>query len=536
MATELSDSAVMGTSEQALGPQRERRRLEQEASPFFSQPLRSLLVIAGCDGYFKRLSAGWTALLGFTEEELMAKPYLEFVDPQDHAATLACAVGIGAGQRAFAFENRYRTKNGECVWLSWNAILSDSGLMYAIAQDVTEKKQAAEQLRLSEENMLLLVESLHDHAIYFIDLEGRIMSWNTGVQRMTGYTSEEVVGKSLTIMYPPGGMDQAALDHLLATAAQTGHVQDNGWRSRKDGSCFQVDGYINALRTPDGKLRGFAKIVRDVTEREAAEQEIRDFNEHLEQRVKDRTAELAAVNKELEAFSYSVSHDLRAPLRHLDGFLMLLRKRCYEGLDESSRRYIDAVLAASKRMGTLIDDLLQFSRLGRAAIRKTPVRLNDIMNEVRAELQHEAEGRNVRWSVAALPAVTGDRGMLRQVFQNLLANALKFTRPREAAEIDIAGATDETGNVVISVTDNGVGFDMAYSNKLFQVFQRLHGEDEFEGTGIGLAIVSKIVERHGGRVWAQSTLGKGAAFYVSLPCLTKQIGEEHEPTETHTAG
>jgi len=263
--------------------------------------------------------------------------------------------------------------------------------------------------------------------------------------------------------------------------------------------------------------------------------EVLESHRHLEHRVEERTAELAVSNKELEAFAYSVSHDLRAPLRHLNGFLTLLRKRCYEGLDESGRHYIDAVLSSSQRLGTLIDDLLQFSRLGRAAIRKTQINPNELVDELRKELQTETDGRKVRWNVGALPAVTADRGMLRQVLQNLMDNALKFTRTREEAEINIAGARDEAGNVVISVADNGVGFDMEYYSKLFQVFQRLHGEDEFEGTGIGLANVSKMVERQEGHVWAQSTLGQGATFYVSLPPATIQMGEEHEPLEAHIA-
>lgn len=266
-------------------------------------------------------------------------------------------------------------------------------------------------------------------------------------------------------------------------------------------------------------------------------QEVLESHRHLEQRVQERTAELAASNKELGAFAYSVSHDLRAPLRHLDGFLTLLRQRSYDTLDDSSRHYIDAVLTASKRMGTLIDDLLQFSRLGRASMRKEVVMLNDIVTALKMELQHEIQGRKVLWNVGSLPPVTADRGMMHQVFQNLLANALKFTRTRQQAEIIITGALDEAGNVIVSVADNGVGFDMAYYDKLFQVFQRLHGENEFEGTGIGLANVRKIVERHDGRVWARSTLGTGTTFYVSLPtAATMQTGDEHESVKAHFTG
>ena len=239
--------------------------------------------------------------------------------------------------------------------------------------------------------------------------------------------------------------------------------------------------------------------------------------------------------KELEAFAYSVSHDLRAPLRHMDGYLTLLSKRSYSQLDDSAKHYVDCTLDASQRMGVLIDDLLQFSRLGRAEMQKVPVDLNAIVDQMRTELEPATNGRSIQWHVEPLPKVAADTGMIRQVMGNLLGNAIKFTRNCSTADIEI-GSRIAPGEVVIFVRDNGAGFDMQYYQKLFQVFQRLHSEEEFEGTGIGLANVRRMVERHGGRVWAEGTVGAGATFYFSLPQNGTHQGETNELTESHLAG
>lgn len=247
-------------------------------------------------------------------------------------------------------------------------------------------------------------------------------------------------------------------------------------------------------------------------------------------------AELKASATELERFAYTVSHDLRAPLRHLDGFLTLLFRRSYASLDEQGKHYVDNTLQASQRMGRLIDELLQFSRLGRAEMRKTLVDVNQIVDVVRNELEPESRDRVIRWRIEELPPVMADQPMLRQVIENLLGNALKFTRNCQAAEIRIGAQAGENDELIFFVEDNGAGFDMRYYDKLFQVFQRLHGEDEFEGTGIGLANVRRIVERHGGAVWAEGAVNHGAKFYFSLPHASNITGERYEHIETHSAG
>jgi len=235
----------------------------------------------------------------------------------------------------------------------------------------------------------------------------------------------------------------------------------------------------------------------------------------VERELGKRTAELEAVNKELEAFAYSVSHDLRAPLRHMSGFTELLRKNSASALNEKSQRYVKMILESANRMGLLIDDLLSFSRIGRAETHKTMFSLDQLVQEVLAEARQETEGRNITWKIARLPSWYGDRPMLRMALVNLISNALKFTRTRSQPEIEV-GCTDEQDQVIVFVRDNGVGFDMKYVDKLFGVFQRLHTTEAFEGTGIGLATVQRIVIRHGGRVWAEGQVDQGATFYISL--------------------
>jgi light-regulated signal transduction histidine kinase (bacteriophytochrome) len=254
--------------------------------------------------------------------------------------------------------------------------------------------------------------------------------------------------------------------------------------------------------------------------RRRIEQELREARDDLRKLNADlerRSVELEASNKELEAFAYSTSHDLRAPLRHVVGYTELLQKSANPVLDEKSRRYVAMVLESAKRMGDLIDDLLAFSKIGRAETRSTLVDLGDLVREVSKEVEGDAKGRKIVWKIGALPSLHVDRSMLRIALVNLLSNAVKFTRTRPQAEIEIGCADAREGEVVVFVKDNGVGFDMKYANKLFGVFQRLHNLEAFEGTGIGLATVQRIVARHGGRVWAEGVVNGGATFYFSAP-------------------
>jgi light-regulated signal transduction histidine kinase (bacteriophytochrome)/CheY-like chemotaxis protein len=251
-----------------------------------------------------------------------------------------------------------------------------------------------------------------------------------------------------------------------------------------------------------------------------SEERYRLLAEDLERRVRTRTAELEAANKELEAFSYSVSHDLRAPLRHIEGFVDILRTTNAGLLDEEGQRYLEMVAKSAAHMSRLIDDLLDFSRAGRAEIHRSRINLNDLITAILRELEFQTRGREIEWVVGRLPRVQADGSLLRQVFANLLHNAVKYTQKRPLARIEIQAQTTPE-EYVISVQDNGVGFDSRYAHKLFGVFQRLHKSTDFEGTGVGLANVRRIITRHGGRAWAESTPDKGATFYISLPRLEK---------------
>ena len=258
------------------------------------------------------------------------------------------------------------------------------------------------------------------------------------------------------------------------------------------------------------------ELFAEIEERKRSEAQLEEYKKHLEQQVAERTADLIAVNKELEAFSYSVSHDLQAPLRHMTGFVELLQEKLADSLDETTRQHLDSIIEASKKMKLLINDLLALSQIGSKEMQKRKVNLNVLVRGVLQEMQEELKTRQIRWEIDDLPVVLGDQSLLRLAIVNLLSNAVKFTNTRANAEIKM-GCKDDSAKVTCSISDNGVGFDMKYSDKLFGVFQRLHTREEFEGTGIGLANVQRIIARHGGRVWADGAVGQGATFHFTLP-------------------
>jgi light-regulated signal transduction histidine kinase (bacteriophytochrome) len=303
------------------------------------------------------------------------------------------------------------------------------------------------------------------------------------------------------------------MDEVHQELLRTGRWEGELQKTKADGSRVFVASRWSLRQDEQGHPVAILETNNDISDRKHREKEIRKLNQELEK----RSADLETSNKELEAFAYSVSHDLRAPLRHMVGYTELLQKNISTMLDEKSLRYMKTILESAKRMGALIDDLLAFSRIARAETRQRPVSLQELVKEVLPDLQRETEGREIAWNIGALPDTFGDRPMLRLVLVNLIANALKFTRTQPRAEIEIGCLERKNDAVVVFVRDNGVGFDMKYAHKLFGVFQRLHQAGAFEGTGIGLATVQRIIHRHGGSVWAEGVVDGGATFFFSLP-------------------
>ncbi|HYL56366.1 MAG TPA: PAS domain S-box protein, partial [Gemmatimonadales bacterium] len=359
-------------------------------------------------------------------------------------------------------------------------------------------------LRDSEERFRLLVGTVRDYAIYMLDPSGRVMSWNRGAEQIKGYTAEEIVGRHFSSFYPPEAIAAGTPERALATATEHGRFEEENWRVRKDGSRFWADVVITAVRDDQGKLLGFAKVTRDLTERKRTDELLRRH-----------TAQLEVANAELDAFAYSVSHDLRAPLRSIDGFSQALLEDYAAQLDDAGRDHLQRVRLATQRMATLIDDLLNLSRVTRSEMVIGSVDLSGLARELAAELAASDPGRTVDLVIAPGLEARADRGLLRVVLQNLMGNAWKFTGKRDGARIEV-GVVSSNGERAYFVRDNGAGFDMAFASKLFGAFQRLHRATEFPGTGVGLATVQRIIHRHGGRVWAESIVDRGATFYFTL--------------------
>ncbi|GBC85591.1 Phytochrome-like protein cph1 [bacterium HR11] len=412
----------------------------------------------------------------------------------------------------------------------WRHVRKDGALLYVevttheleyqgrpaalvVVHDVTDRKRVEMALRESEAKFRSLAEQALV-GVYLIQ-DGVFRYVNPRMAEIFGYTVEELTDRRgpQDLTHPEDWpIVQENLRKRLTGEVRSIHY---GFRGiAKDGRVLDIEVY--GTRTLFQGRPAVIGTLLDVTERKRMEEELRRLNEELERRVRERTAQLEAANRELEAFSYSVSHDLRAPLRAIDGFSRVLLEDYADRLDEEGRRVLGIIRESTRQMGQLIDDLLAFARLARTPMVMSGVDMDELVRSVWAEVVAAEPGRTVDLRVQPLPPARADRAMVRQVWANLLSNALKFTRPRAVAVIEVGGRV-EGDEVVYYVRDNGVGFDMRYADKLFGVFQRLHRADEFEGTGVGLAIVRRVVHRHGGRVWAEGQVGEGATFYFTLP-------------------
>ena len=383
---------------------------------------------------------------------------------------------------------------------------------HAVLVHRTTRRQAAAESALAHERQraVAIIEASHD-AIIGKSLDGTILSWNAAAQRIYGYASGEVIGRSVNLLSPPER--SAELSQILDRVGRGEALEGfETVRVRKDGSRIAVSLTVSPVRDETGAVTAASVLVRDISAQRLQEAEIRELNEELSRRV----AELTVVNDELEAFSYSVSHDLRAPLRAIDGFSRILMAEHAAELAPAAQQHLGRVRAGAQRMGQLIDDLLMLARIARHDLEHEAVDLVELANEVVGTLREGEPDRRVEFEAPSSLEVYGDRRLLAMVMENLLGNAWKFTAGREPARIELSAPSTSNGGPLIRIRDNGAGFDMQYAGNLFGAFQRLHQVSEFPGHGIGLATVRRIIHRHGGRIWAEAEVGRGATFFFTL--------------------
>ncbi len=467
---------------------------------------------------FLKVNNALCRITGYIEEELLGISTRIFYPDEDEFNRVGIELyaemertGLGTG------EARLKRKDGEAI----DVILSLSPFdpddlskgVTATVLDITDRKQVERALRESEKKYRSVIENIQD-VFYRADLNGRVLMGSPSSAKMFGYDSvDEMIGESFLTFWVDPSERQRLTDQIKAT----GNVKDfETTLKRKDGSTFLASFTTQLYYNDQGHPLGTEGIVRDITERKKAEEEIRQLNEVLEQRVRERTQQLETAVQELEAFSYSVSHDLRAPLRAINGYANILSEDFSSTLNDDGKRICSVIGKETRRMSRLIDDLLSFARLGKVEMQPYSINMEAMVNSVYQELTTPAERQSVTFQVLPLDTSVGDANLIRQVWINLISNALKFSSQKQHIDIVISSRQDEK-SVIYSITDNGAGFDMRYAQNLFGVFNRLHSEKEFEGTGVGLAIVQRIVNRHGGHVWAEGDVDKGATFHFSLP-------------------
>jgi PAS domain S-box-containing protein len=503
-----------------------RRKEYEEALKRSEEQLRRIIehssygkLLVDEHGMIRLINAEVEKQFGYNREELLGQG-LEILIPhrfrQNHSHFLhsfkknPVARAMGMGRELFG-----RRKDGSefPVEIGLNPLTSDQEIMIlATITDITERKRVETDLRQSEERYRDLFEN-NPFPMWVYDAETLdFLAVNDAACQQYGYSSEEFLSMKITQIRP-----EAEVSSLLKNIAETrGELQKSGdWRHRrKDGSGLFVEITSHEISFLGHSAR--LVLANDVTARHQADEEIRQLNETLERRVAERTVELESVNKELESFAYSVSHDLRAPLRAMDGFSLALIEDYSDKLDDTGKNFLNRVRTATQQMSRLIDDLLSLSRVTRSEIKYGPVDLSAIANEIIARYNDLQPREGFVTDIQDDLGVYGDERLLRIALENLLGNAWKFTSKTENARISFKQVTENNGNSVYCISDNGAGFDMKYADKLFGAFQRLHSTKEFEGTGIGLATVQRIINRHGGRIWAESEVGKGAAFYFSI--------------------
>ncbi len=489
------------------------RESEERFRTIFDSVSDAIFVHDAQNGAILDVNATMCRMYGCTREEAIGQSVDKFSagEPpytrQDALAWMKKAVEGTAP----LFEWRARTRDGRLFWVEMSmkmAVINGANRLLVTARDVSYRKHVEEALKEKTDELDRYFTGSLD-LLCIANTAGYFIRLNPEWEKVLGYPLSELHGRQFMDFVHPEDR-QSTMEAIASLAAQNAVIRFTNRYRCKDGTYR----WLEWNSYPSGDI--INAVARDITERKQAEEKIRLLNERLEQRVNERTAELEAANKELESFSYSVSHDLRAPLRAIAGHANILAEDYGSALDAEGKRICEAIGENTRRMGQLIDDLLSFSRLGRSDVRSVEIDMKKLALSVFEELTTPEARERADFSVSDLPMAVGDPTMIRQVWVNLLSNALKFSSKRERARIEVAGEAGETESIY-SIRDNGAGFDMRYAGKLFNVFQRLHSGREFEGTGVGLAIVNRVIWRHGGKVWAEGELDKGAAFHFTLP-------------------
>lgn len=470
------------------------------------------MVIVNTDGAIVLVNSQTEKVFGFSRQELLGQK-IEMLIPDDFWNIIPTAPesflsdphvrAMGAGLELFGLR-----KNGEGfpIEISLSPLKTEEGtLVISAIRDITQRKLGETKLKDQAE----LLELTND-SIFVRDMNNVIRFWNHGAEVRYGWSREEAVGQTSSILQSQFPEPLEEIERKLSVA---GHWEGEITQTTRQGAKVVVGSRWTLQRDQNGDSKGILQFSNDITERKRAEESLRQSNQDLEK----RGLELEASNKELESFSYSVSHDLRAPLRQIQGFVKILVEEQGDVLDSQGRHYLTRIEESTSRMAILIDELLALAQVGRQAVRWQVTGLRSVFDEVISDLHTETDGREIEWKIGNLPFLECDAALMKIAIQNLVSNALKYTRPRAKAIIEIGMESGNTGGrQKIFVRDNGVGFNMKHADQLFGVFQRLHRVEDFDGTGIGLATVQRIIQKHSGTIWAHAELDRGATFYFEL--------------------
>lgn len=449
------------------------------------------------NGIVQTWNNGARRLEGYETPDVVGTHFSRFFTEEDQALQKPIhELQVALADGRYDGEGWRVRKDGSRFWagISVTPLIDERGVLRGygkLLRDLSERRRF-------EQRHMLMVESIKDYGIFMLDPDGLVRSWNLGAELIKGYKADEILGRHFSTFYTEKDKVSGHPSDELRMAIASGRFEEEGWRVRKDGSQFWANVVITPLYDDNKQLVGFSKVTRDLTERKRSEEQL--------QKAYD----------ELESFSYSVSHDLRAPLRSLDGFSEILLSTCGPKLDQRSQGYLNRIRESAQRMARLIDGLLNLSRLSREPLNRKRVNLSEIASKAVSELRKVDNERTVQVSIQAGMIANVDPSLIQVAIENLIGNAWKYTSKKEVAHIEVGCLISDNGVNEFFVRDDGAGFDMAYQEKLFGAFQRLHGAGDFPGTGIGLATVKRIIHRHGGNVRAEAAVDQGASFYFTV--------------------